>query len=158
MSALPPMCVARSTQSVAQAEHVHEYTCGGWSVYGSHVTGGSGQLPPASKGSAANRVVLLEPVVERIAAEGLRDLVPLGEDHVLLVGPRLIAGVGHRLEHPRADGVLAHCCFTVKRTAPLAQSMSTSCGPGGTKICASSQAAKKASSYACRAAVCALIA
>src|SRR5215471_7083698 len=106
----------------------------------------------ALKGHAVNRVVLLEPVVRRVAPEGLRDLVAGAQDDVLLVASRLVAGLDHCLLHTWADAVrhVAHTPPWRIRSRPVAQLMSTGAvAPCGTSRPSSSHASFKA---CCRAA------
>src|SRR5262252_4693916 len=96
---------ARLTHSSEQAEHVHEYCCGGIDVSAFHVGGPTGISSWSPKGHATSRVVLLEPEVHGIAAECLADLVAVAQDDELLVGAGHVAVAGHHRLDARADRV-----------------------------------------------------
>src|SRR5262245_45649163 len=69
-----------------------------------------------SKGGPLYGIVLLEPVINCIAGEGLADLMAIGQDDVELVGSCFVASVGDRLLHAWANAVLAHRLSQLSRS------------------------------------------
>src|SRR5215471_4966195 len=112
------------------------------------------QVSPSSGGAALRKgrpvrlVVAFVPVVHAGGGHGHAHPVAFGEDDVALIAASFSTVDGDGVRDTRTHVEVGQASlFRMKRTSPVPQSMSTSCGPGGTKICASSHAARNACSY-----------
>src|SRR5262245_33466534 len=99
--------VERSTHANAHAEHDQFASWAGIVSHGFQTIPSAGGSA-TSKGGSRSAIVLLYPVVDRIACERPRDLVALIQDDELLVRTSLVGIVSNCLRHTGTNAVVGH--------------------------------------------------